>query len=283
MKLCFSQVISFAQLFTVIFVALTIGGTMRILICNDDGIMAPGIIALAQALTEIGEVTVAAPNGERSAASNSITLSSPLRVQKVKFPVEVKNAFSISGMPADCVKVALSNLVDQKPDLVVSGINRGPNMCVDVFYSGTVAAAFEGAFKGILSVAVSLDSFDANADFNVAAAWAKKCIKKLVEADVPKERVYNINVPALNEGEIRGVKLTKLGKIDYREKYLERKDPYGKPYYWIQGDPIIVNTDENCDINTVKSGYVSLTPLKPELTDFEAFNGSNFGEVVKKI
>ncbi|MDD2998045.1 MAG: 5'/3'-nucleotidase SurE [Erysipelotrichia bacterium] len=241
---------------------------MRILLCNDDGINASGIVALASSLLRLGNVTVVAPDGERSAASNSLTLSHPLRVKEVPFPVKVDRALAISGTPADCVKIAIANLMEERPDVVVSGINRGPNMCVDIFYSGTVAAAFEGAFKGILSLSVSLDSYNSDADYSVAAEWAAKCLERLYEAAVPAANVYNINVPALPADEIKGLKFTRAGRIDYREIYDHRRDPNGRSYYWIQGNPEIIDKSPECDVVAVKDGYVSLTPLQPELTNF---------------
>lgn len=245
---------------------------MQILLCNDDGISAPGIIALAGALAGLGQVTVVAPDVERSAASNSITLSHPLRVKEVKFPAAVEKAFAVSGTPADCAKIALANLLGSRPDVVVSGINRGPNMCVDIFYSGTVAAAFEGAFKGIPSFAVSLDSYNADADYSVAAEWGSRCVRQLFELGAPPAKVYNINVPALPASQIAGLKLTRAGKVDYREVYDHRLDPNGRSYYWIQGWPEIKDESPECDMVAVKSGFVSLTPLQPDLTDFSTMN-----------
>ena len=245
---------------------------MQILLCNDDGITAPGIIALAGALSELGQVTVVAPDVERSAASNSITLSHPLRVKEVKFPAPVAKAFAVSGTPADCAKIALANILGFRPDVVVSGINRGPNLCVDIFYSGTVAAAFEGAFKGIPSFAVSLDSYNADADYSVAAEWGARCVRQFIAAGAPSARVYNINVPALPSEKIAGMRLTRTGKIDYREVYDHRLDPNGRSYYWIQGWPEIGDSSPDCDIVAVRDGYVSVTPLQPDLTDFSAIN-----------
>jgi len=244
---------------------------MRILVCNDDGINAPGITALAAELCSLGRVIVVAPDSERSAASNSLTLAHPLRVREIAFPAPVEKAYAISGTPADCAKIGLSTLLPEKPDLVVSGINCGPNMCVDIFYSGTVAAAFEGAFRGILSAAVSLDSYSPRADFSVAARWTVRCLKMIIDAKVEPARVYNINVPCLPDNEIRGVKLTRTGTIDYREEYDHRHDPYGRSYYWLKGNPEIVDTASECDIVAVKAGYVSLTPLKPDLTDMAVY------------
>ncbi|OGK04975.1 MAG: 5'/3'-nucleotidase SurE [Candidatus Riflebacteria bacterium GWC2_50_8] len=245
---------------------------MRILVCNDDGINAPGLLALAHELCSFGQVTIAAPDVERSAASNSLTLAHPLRVREVSFPAPVERAYAISGTPADCAKIALSTLLPEKPDLVVSGINCGPNMCVDIFYSGTVAAAFEGAFRGILSVSVSLDTYSSQDDFSVAACWALRCIRLLVDKKVEPARVYNVNVPCIAETEIKGIKVTRTGKIDYREEYDHRRDPYGRSYYWIKGNPEIVDNSPECDIVAVKAGYVSLTPLQPDMTDFVTYN-----------
>lgn len=244
---------------------------MRILVCNDDGINAPGITALASELCSLGGVTVVAPDSERSAASNSLTLAHPLRAREVSFPAPVEKAFAVSGTPTDCAKIALSTLLPEKPDLVVSGINCGPNMCVDVFYSGTVAAAFEGAFRGILSVAVSLDTYSPRADYAMAAKWAVRCIKMLVDKKVEPARVYNINVPSIANNEIKGIRLTRTGKIDYSEKYDHRSDPYGRSYYWLQGNPEIIDNSPECDIVAVKAGFISITPLKPDLTDMTLY------------
>ncbi len=241
---------------------------MNILLCNDDGIAAPGLAALAEKLSRLGKIFVAAPDSERSAASNSLTLAHPLRVKEVDFPAAVEKAWSISGTPTDCAKIALSNLLPARPDLVVSGINRGPNMCVDVFYSGTVAAAFEGAFKGITSVAVSLDNFKSDACYDRAATWAEICIKNIVKNMLSSGRLFNINVPGPDTETIKGIKITRTGKVDYKENYEHRLDPNGRSYYWIRGNPEVVDKDENTDVVAVKSGFVSVTPLRPELTDF---------------
>ncbi len=242
---------------------------MRILLCNDDGISSPGIVEMARQLSEIGKVWVVAPDQERSAASNSLTLSHPLRVKQFPFPVNVEAALAVSGTPADCAKFALANVFKDKPDMVVSGINRGPNMGVDVFYSGTVAAAFEGAFKGISSFAVSLDSFSATADFSIAAKWAANLIKQIATTQGAAARVYNINVPAIEDSLIKGVCVTRTGKIDYAESYHEREDPNGKPYYWVCGNPRILDSALEFDVGAVKSGFVSVTPLGIDLTDRE--------------
>lgn len=244
---------------------------MRILLCNDDGINAPGLIAMAERLSSLGQLYVAAPDSEKSASSNALTLAQPLRAREVKFPVRVEKAWSITGTPTDCAKIALANLVPERPDLVVSGINRGPNLSVDIFYSGTVAAACEGAFKEIPSFAVSLDNFSADACYNAAADWGVRCINALLEIGIEPGRIYNINVPGIEPEKIRGVKITRAGKVDYRETYEHRLDPYGRSYYWIRGNPEILDPASECDIVAVRAGFVSVTPLKPDLTDFRLF------------
>lgn len=241
---------------------------MEILLCNDDGIQAPGLVAMADALRDLGQVTVIAPDRERSAASHSLTLFQPLRAREVAFPVPVKKAWAIDGTPSDCAKLGMGVLLPALPDIVVSGINHGPNMCVDVFYSGTVGAAFEGAFSGIPSFAVSLNDFQHGASFVSAARWGCAAINAIL-ADFPEQKiVYNINVPGNSCEKIRGFKVTRLGKVRYSEQYLQRQDPWGRPYYWMSGEPVILDHAPDCDIVAVHAGYVSVTPLAAELTDF---------------
>lgn len=242
---------------------------MRILICNDDGIHFPGIVALAKAMTTLGEVYIFAPDVERSAASNALTLGMPLRCKEVSFEIPEVKAFSVSGTPADCAKLGLDFFDPEKPDLVVSGINKGPNMCCDIMYSGTVAAAYEGAYVEALSMAVSLNSYSADVDYNVAADWAVKCAKKLISIDADKRYVYNINVPNLPQSDIKGIKVTKMGFIEYRGGYDKRVDPYGKPYYWVNGKPVVIDKASECDNNAVSDGYVSITPLTRDYTAYE--------------
>jgi len=252
---------------------------MHILISNDDGIMAKGIVALAEALLPLGHVSVAAPNRERSACSHSLTLEHPLRATPVHFPVPVHNAWAISGTPSDCVKLAVGQLLKESPDVVVSGINKGANMSVDVFYSGTAAAAMEGAFAGFPAFAFSLASYDPNSDFTGAARWARECLKQIMASGPEKGIMYNINVPALPERDIKGLRITRMGHVRYRESFECRRDPNGKPYYWLSGDPEILDQSPECDIVAVREGYVSLTPIRAEMTDFALFErmaGSGF-------
>ena len=245
---------------------------MRILISNDDGIHFPGLVALAKAMTKLGEVYVFAPDVERSAASHGLTLGLPLRAKEVPFEIPEIKAFAISGTPVDCAKLGIDFFAPEKPDLIVSGINKGPNMCCDIMYSGTVAAAYEGAYIQTLSLAVSLNSYNADEDYSIAADWAVKCAKKLIEIDADKNFVYNINVPNLSADEIKGLKITKMGFIEYRGGFEKRIDTFGKPYYWVNGKPFVIDNDPDCDNNAVADGYVSLTPLTRDYTAYSLMN-----------
>jgi len=241
---------------------------MRLLVSNDDGIGARGLAVLADAVRPFGEVTVAAPNQERSACSHSLTTHHPLRCRTVDFPVPVARSFSIDGTPADCVKLALNQLFPQAPDFVLSGVNRGANLAVDVFYSGTVAAAFEGVLKGIPALAFSLNSYDEHADFSLAAPWIKRCMEKAIAHPPPAGAMYNINIPALPPDQIKGIKITSLGHVRYQDLYEKRLDPYGRAYYWLNGEPELSVDTLQYDIVAVRQGWVSVTPLRAELTDF---------------
>ena len=240
---------------------------MRILICNDDGIFAPGIIELVRRFADMGDVYVVAPDRERSAASHALTISSPLRAEEVEFAAPVKMACAIDGTPVDCAKLGLFHLLPSLPDLLISGIDRGGNMCVDVFYSGTVAVAFEGAFRGVPSFAVSLANPRHDADFSPAAIVARTCVEAVFAKGPEKEMVYNINVPPIPLKDIRGIRTTRLGKIGYSELYEERMDPGGRPYFWLRGTPEILDHDRDNDVVAVKENFVSVTPLVAELTD----------------
>jgi len=242
--------------------------TIHFLVSNDDGIYAPGLEALVKALLALGRVTIAAPNRERSAASHSLTLEHPIRAHKVAYPLPVQEAFAISGTPSDCVKLALSNLLPAPPTYVISGMNSGANMCVDVFYSGTVAAACEGLFLGIPAVAFSLAGRDPSADFGAAIPWIDASMREVLRHPPPPGTMYNINIPALEPTLIKGWRVTRLGKVRYNDSYELRHDPGGKPYYWLKGSLEVLDPDPATDIIAVREGFISVTPLRPELTDF---------------
>lgn len=243
---------------------------MKILVTNDDGIHARGINALIKSLGEIAEVYVAAPDRERSGTGHSITVFEPIRVKEIKVPL-AKKAWIVGGTPVDCVKLAMSKLVDDV-DLVVSGINHGPNLGTDVLYSGTVSAAAEGVIMGAPAVAVSLDCFDEEPDFAYAAEFTCEVVRMVKEKGIAKTTLLNINIPAVELEYIKGIRVTKLGVRNYENLFEERKDPRGNTYYWLGGGIKEEQQDEDSDVLAVKEGYISITPIHLDLTDYKLLN-----------
>jgi len=239
----------------------------HILVTNDDGVHAPGILALRQALDGVARVTVLAPDHNWSAAGHNKTMHKPLWVNHDRMADGV-TAITTSGSPSDCVGLAVLGMVDPLPDLVVSGINQGPNMGHDITYSGTVAAAMEATVWDIPAIAVSLDSFEPAADYEAAAYFAARLARKVLEEGLPSNTFLNANVPAIPGSEIRGVQLTRLGKRLYRDALVSRKDPRGRDYYWVGGEPLSGVIEDGTDIGAVANGYVSVTPLSMDMTDY---------------
>jgi len=238
---------------------------MEILVTNDDGIHAAGLRALAGALRPLGNVTVIAPDREQSAASHALTLHRPLRIKKVEDGI-----LSVDGTPTDCVLLGVHGFMkSRKPDLVVSGINHGPNMGNDTSYSGTVAAAVEGTFLGIPSVAVSLATWN-EADFEPAGVVAHDLVRTFLQHGVRPGMCISVNIPPIPRAAMKGVRVTRLGKRVFRDVIVEKTDPRGKLYYWIGGEDPTWEADELSDFNAVNDGYVSVTPLLLELTDYKA-------------
>lgn len=243
-------------------------GRPRILISNDDGVHAPGIKALAKALAEVADVTVVAPDRERSGASHSLTMDVPLRTHRVK-----DNVIGVDGTPTDCVLLALKLLLPEPPDLMVSGINRGPNMGDDVTYSGTIAAAMEATLLGIPSIAVSLCRCESGAyNFEPSARIAKDVALMVLGRGLPKGTLLNVNVPNIPRDEIVGVELVRQGKQVYEEAVIEKKDPRGRTYYWIGGQLTSWEPEPDTDYAAVSSGRVSITPVHLDLTDYAAMD-----------
>ncbi len=229
----------------------------RILVTNDDGIFSEGLKLLAGALAELGEVWVVAPDREQSATGHALTLTRPLRMQKVE-----ERWYAVDGTPTDCVNLAvLSLLKDQRPDLVVSGINFGNNLGDDVTYSGTVSATFEGTLLGIPSVAFSQEVAE-GFSFAPAARFARELVRVLLSAELPKDLLLNVNVPV---GKIQGVSFTKLGRRVYKQSVIEKTDPRGRKYYWIAGTPRW-EVANGTDYEAVSQGRISVTPLHLDLT-----------------
>ncbi len=238
----------------------------RILVSNDDGIHAPGLKALSSALGEVGEVSVMAPLTEQSATSHALTLHRPLRIREMG-----ERSYAVEGTPTDCVLVGVRKFLDHTPDLVASGINQGPNMGEDVIYSGTVAAAMEGALLGIPSVAFSLASWE-YADFAPAADIARRLVARLIDANLPSRFLVNVNIPPIPAGDIRGLRVTRLGTRVYNDAIVENTDPRGRPYYWIGGAAPSWEPSADTDFQAVQEGYVSLTPLLLDITDRAGFD-----------
>lgn len=237
-----------------------------ILLTNDDGIHALGLLALAQSLGEFAEVATIAPEHNWSAAGHSKTMHKPLRVWSIKL-ADGSAALTTSGSPSDCVALALLGLLERKPDLVISGINSGANVGHDLTYSGTVAAAMEGVIGGITSIAASLDSYEVD-NFGAAARFVAYLARRTWEARLDEPLLLNVNVPALPQGDIKGVQITQLGHRLYRDALVRRTDPRGRSYYWIGGDPPAGVPETGTDIGALAEGYVSVTPILLDLTDY---------------
>jgi 5'/3'-nucleotidase len=242
---------------------------MRILVTNDDGVNAPGLLALARAMMKLGDVCIMAPDRNWSGSGHVKTLDRPLRVQDVLLPGGIK-AQGSDGAPSDCVALAILGYYDCKIDLVVSGINPMPNLGHDVTYSGTVTAAMEAVIWGIPGVAFSpssrLDHLG-DLDYRPAAGIARRIVETFIKNGFPSDRFINVNIPDLPEGQIRGVRVTRQGLRVYRDRLDRRVDPRGKSYFWIGGDAPTGVPQPGTDIGALDEGYVSVTPLMLDLTD----------------
>jgi 5'-nucleotidase len=237
----------------------------RILIANDDGVHAPGLQALREALADLAEIVVVAPLTEQSASSHALTLHHPLRIQNLE-----PRVYAVEGTPTDCVLLAVKEILEEKPDLVVSGINKGPNLGEDVLYSGTVAAAMEGALLGIPSVAFSLASWEA-LDFEPAGRVARRLVGELLRHELPPRFLLNVNVPPLPIGEIRGFQLAQLGSRVYHDIIVRKQDPRGRDYYWIGGSDATWRPSADSDFQAVEDRHVAVTPLLLDFTNPAGF------------
>lgn len=236
-----------------------------ILVSNDDGVRSEGIEALADAMRELGTVYVVAPDRERSAASHSLTLSHPLRVEKLGARV-----YSVDGTPTDCVNLGVNGILKgKKVDLLVSGINKGANLGDDITYSGTVSAAMEGTMLGIPSIAVSLVT-RSRFRFDVAGEYALAIARKVMRHGLPDDTLLNVNVPNMAKDDIAGVRMTRMGKRVYGDMIVEKRDPRGRKYYWIGGDHLSSEEVPGSDLEAVEENHVSITPIHLDLTNYSA-------------
>ena len=241
---------------------------MHILVTNDDGVTAPGLLALAGEMRHLGQVTVLAPDHNWSASGHVKTLHRPLRVKETLL-ADGSPALATDGAPSDCVALAVLGLLSQKIDLVVSGINPNPNLGHDVTYSGTVTAAMEAAIWGLPGVAVSLDTPEAPVgvlDYAPAARIARRVVSTILQKGLPKEVLLNVNVPYLQDDEIKGLMFTRQGLRVYRDTLVVREDPRGAHYYWIGGEAPTGVREDGTDFGALAKGYVSITPLQLDLT-----------------
>jgi len=239
-----------------------------ILVTNDDGIHSEGLLALKEAMDRIGKAVVVAPDREKSAVSHALTMHRPLKVEKLK-----EDIYTVNGTPTDCVVVALEKILKERPRVLVSGINRGANLGDDIGYSGTVSAAMEGTLFGIPSVAISLmydDSEELN--YDTAAFFAEKIVRQVLMKGLPADTLLNVNVPNLSISQIKGIKFTRQGKRTYENAIHETKDPWGRTHYWIGGGTPSWDDREDTDIVAVHRGYVSITPLHLDMTNYEALS-----------
>lgn len=237
---------------------------MLILVTNDDGVHSPGIVVLAEALASLGRIVVVAPDRERSAAGHSLTLHHPLRAEQIR-----PGVFAVDGTPTDCVNLGIHGLLDRRPDLVVSGINRGGNLGDDITYSGTVAAALEATLMGVPAFALSLEGASYQVeDFRPASVFAARLAAEIVAKGLPPDTFLNVNLPP---GIPRGVRLTRQGKRRYGDLVVEKVDPRGRKYYWIGVGELGFEEAEGTDFSAVHQGYVSVTPLHLDLTNYRSF------------
>ena len=236
---------------------------MKILLSNDDGYFAKGLLVLAAALKERADITIVAPDKNRSAASNSLTLELPLRASEIE-----PNFYKVDGTPADCVHLAITGLIETEPDMVIAGINHGANMGDDVLYSGTLAAATEGRFLGFPAIAISLASNEPQY-FETAAEVAVYLLRRIQEKPLAQDVVLNVNVPDIPVAELKGYQVTRLGQRHKSEPVIKSQDPRGRPIYWV-GPPGLARDDGfGTDFDAVRTNYVSITPLQLDLTRYE--------------
>lgn len=239
-----------------------------ILVTNDDSVSAKGIHALAEVASKFGKVIVVAPDKPQSGMGHAITINHPLRLNKIDLFGEIE-AYSCSGTPVDCVKLAIYEVLHRKPDLILSGINHGENSSTNVLYSGTMSAAIEGSMEGISSIGFSLADFEPNADFSVTKFYASILIEKALNLDFPKGVCLNVNVPKLQQNEIKGIRICKQAHAFWADRFDKRKDQFGRTYFWLTGEFSDVDKRPDTDLHVLKEGYISVVPTLYDLTAYD--------------
>ncbi len=239
-----------------------------ILVTNDDSISAPGIKALVEAVLPLGRVVVVAPDKPQSGMGHAITIGHPLRLQKVHF-LDGVEAYTCNGTPVDCVKLAVDKVLHRKPDICLSGVNHGANHSINVIYSGTMSAAMEAAIESIPSAGFSLLDYSVEADFSAAKIYAYKIAKQmLAKRKTDKHLLLNVNIPAVEEKLIKGIKICRQAYAKYEEDFIERKDPHGKTYYWLTGEFVNFDKGKDTDVWALQHNYVSVVPIEFDLTNY---------------
>jgi 5'-nucleotidase len=238
-----------------------------ILITNDDGVTAPGIHNLVDAVRDLGNIIVVAPDKPQSGMGHAITIGHPLRMNKVNVFEDIE-AWQITGTPVDCVKLAVDKLLKRKPDLCLSGINHGPNHSINVIYSGTMSAAMEAAIEGIPSVGFSLMDHSMEADFSGAKEIARQIVSKLLAAQNDKHLLLNVNIPIGDRDIIKGIKICRQAYAKYQEDFDERRDPRGGKYYWLTGEFVNMDKGEDTDVWALNNNYVSVVPVSIDFTNY---------------
>ncbi len=242
-----------------------------ILVCNDDGITAPGIRALVDAVKHLGQVIVVAPDSPQSAMGHAVTISKPLRLEKTNLYGDIVS-YQCSGTPADCIKLAVDKVLHRKPDLLVSGINHGSNSSINVIYSGTMSAAMEGAIEGIQAVGFSVCDFAYDADFTLAKKVATKIASNILLNGLPKGVLLNVNVPKITEDKLQGYKVCRQANAKWQEEFDERLDPNARKYYWLTGKFINHDNGDDTDEWALANNYVSVVPVQFDLTAHHAIS-----------
>ncbi|EAR00529.1 5'/3'-nucleotidase SurE [Maribacter sp. HTCC2170] len=248
-----------------------------ILVTNDDGITAPGLRSLVRFMAEIGDVVVVAPDSPQSGMGHAITLDSTLYSSKIEIDSNdgVIAEYSCSGTPADCVKLGLQELLDRKPDICISGINHGSNSSINVIYSGTMSAAIEAGIEGVPAIGFSLCDYSWNADFEATGEAVKSIVLEALKNGMPKGVVLNVNIPKLPKEELKGIKICRQARANWKEKFDKRKNPMGKDYYWLTGEFELLDKGEDTDEWALANGYVSVVPTQFDLTAHHAIQHIN--------
>jgi 5'-nucleotidase len=239
-----------------------------ILVTNDDGITAPGIRALIEAVSPLGKVVVVAPDSPQSGKGHAITIGVPLRLNQVDL-FEGIEAWQCSGTPVDCVKLARDKILHRKPDICVSGINHGANHSINIIYSGTMSAAMEAAIEGIPSVGFSYLDYSFDADFTLCKQVAQDVTKKMLHSELPAGTLFNVNIPLIAANEFKGIKVCRQANAKWVEEFDERRDPHGKKYYWLTGEFKNLDTGEDTDVWALENKYASLVPVQFDLTHYK--------------